>query len=96
MGSQRVGQDLETTQQSKQSIQWTLFTINFMFLNSNVRAQSCLTVITWTVARQASLFLGLFQARILKWGSSQPRGGTPLAFISRAGVSTAEPLGKPC
>ena len=44
MGSQRLGQDLVTTQQSKQSIQWTLFTVNSIFLSSSVRAQSCLTV----------------------------------------------------
>ena len=43
----------------------------------------------WTVALQASLSMGILQARILEWvampssrGSSQPRGGTQVSQIA--------------
>ena len=43
----------------------------------------------WTVARQALLFMGIFQARILEWvavpssrGSSQPRDQTQVSHIA--------------
>ena len=53
-------------------------------------AQSCLTVWTlWTVALQAPLSMGIFQARILEWvampssrGSSQPRDQTQVSHIA--------------
>ena len=46
----------------------------------------------WTVAQQALLSMGILQARILKWiatpssrGSSQPRDGICVSYISGAG-----------
>ena len=54
-------------------------------------AQSCLTVWTlWTVALQAPLSMGIFQARILEWvakiphggGPSQPRKQTHVSYVS--------------
>ena len=43
----------------------------------------------WTVARQAPLFMGILQARILEWvaisfsrGSSQPRDRTQVSHIA--------------
>ena len=51
--------------------------------------QSCLTVIPWTVARQAPLSKGILQARILEWvarlssrGSSQLRNGTGVSCFA--------------
>ena len=42
-----------------------------------------------TVAHQASLFMGILQARILEWvamfssrGSSQPKAQTPMSYVS--------------
>ena len=49
-------------------------------------------VTLWTVAHQASLFMGFFQARILKWvaicssrGPSQPRDQTHIFCVSCIG-----------
>ena len=46
----------------------------------------------WTVAHQAPLSMGFFQARILEWvampssrGSSQPRDQTRVSYVSRTG-----------
>ena len=59
-------------------------------------------VTPWTVARQAHLSMGFFQARILEWvaisspkGSSQPRDLTCVSCTAD-GFFTAEPSGKPC
>ena len=48
-----------------------------------------LFAIPWTIARQASLFMGIFQARILEWiampssrGSSHPRDRTQVSRIA--------------
>ena len=47
------------------------------------------SVTLWTVAYQASLSMGILQARILEWvamlssrGSSQPRGWTQVSHIA--------------
>ena len=46
----------------------------------------------WTVAHQAPLFMGFFQARILQWvampssrGSSLPMDGTHISYVSNSG-----------
>ena len=46
----------------------------------------------WTVVRQAPLSMGILQARILEWvampssrGSSQPRDGTWVSYVSGIG-----------
>ena len=52
--------------------------------------KSCLTLVTpWTVAHQAPLSMGFFQARILEWiaisfsrGSSRPRNQTRVSCIA--------------
>ena len=57
------------------------------------QVQSCLTLVTqWTVTHQASLSMGILQERILEWvamtfsrGSSQPRGGTWVSYVSCIG-----------
>ena len=56
----------------------------------------------WTVARQAPLSMGFFQARMLEWvviscsrGSSQPRDRTHISRIGRR-FFTAKLPGKPC
>ena len=56
-----------------------------------------LFVIPWTVALQAPLSMGIFQARILEWvtmpsskGSSQPRDRTQVSHIA-GGFFTALP-----
>ena len=59
-------------------------------LNECLVVQSCLTLCNpWTVTSQASLSMGIFQARILEWmampsfrGSSQPRDGTWVSHIA--------------
>ena len=58
--------------------------------------QLCVT--PWTVARQAPLSMGIFQARILKWvampssrGSSQPRDQTCVSCVSCTGRQVLYP-----
>ena len=53
----------------------------------------------WTVARQAPLSMGILQARILEWvaipfsrGSSQPRDGTCVFYVSCIGRQVLHPL----
>ena len=54
-----------------------------------VMQSSCLFVTPWTVAHQAPLCMGIFQARTLEWvpmlfsrGSSQPRDRTQVSHIA--------------
>ena len=56
----------------------------------------------WTVAHQASLSMGILQARILEWvampfsrRSSQPRDWTWVSYMQAVSLPT-EPPGKPC
>ena len=55
----------------------------------------------WTVAHQASLSMGILQARILKWVSYPPPGDLPNPGIEprssalQAGSLLSEPPGKP-
>ena len=68
-------------------------------------AESCPTLATtWTVAHQAPLSMGFFQARILEWvaisfsrGASQPRDPTHISQVSciAGGFFTTELPGKP-
>ena len=65
-------------------------------------AKLCPTLETpWTVARQAPLSIGLFQARILEWvaisfsrGSSQPRDQTRVSALQADPLPTELP-GRP-
>ena len=76
---------------------------NFLCLSLCLVAQSCLTLCKpMTVAHQALLSTGIFQARILEWvampssnGSSQPRGIKPRSPALQVDSLLSEPPGKP-
>ena len=72
----------------------------------HIRVLSCiwLSVTPWTIAHQAPLFMGIFQARILEWvampssrASSQPRDWTPVSCLLywQVGSLPPRPPGKP-
>ena len=73
-----------------------------LLLGGGLVAKSCLTLATlWTVARQAPLSMGFFQARMLEWvaisssGDLPDPGIEPVSPALAGRFSVIEPPGRP-